>query len=409
MIDESSPVGSVLVVEDEIELRVAYARVLGAAGLTVRTCGSAEQARDLLALGERFSVVLTDLAMPGMSGVEFLPIVRASDPDVAIVIATGRPSLQSTIAAVETGTFSYLVKPVLPAVLCKTICEAAARYRLAVLKRRAMEVCESPSWRSEAGATLEAEFEASLSGLFMVYQPIVKANGELFAHEALVRSSQGVLMSPDHLFAAAERLGRTRDLGRRIRSLISNRLEQMSSEALMFVNLHASELADQDLYTPNSGISRHASRVVLEITERKSLDGIGDVRGKIADLRALGYGIAVDDLGAGYAGLSCLNTVNPDIVKLDMSLIRDIDQLPRKQSLVASMIHVCQCELGMQVICEGVETIGERDVLVEAGAALLQGYLFGRPQKEPATRVGPEQMSGNLPVCDLEKERAVND
>jgi EAL domain-containing protein (putative c-di-GMP-specific phosphodiesterase class I) len=96
----------------------------------------------------------------------------------------------------------------------------------------------------------------------------------------------------------------------------------------------------------------------------------------------MGYRIALDDLGAGYAGLSCFSALEPDIVKFDMSLIRDIDVLPRKRALVESMIRVCQRDLGMQVVCEGIETLGERDVLTELEASLFQGYLFARPHRE---------------------------
>jgi EAL domain-containing protein (putative c-di-GMP-specific phosphodiesterase class I) len=118
---------------------------------------------------------------------------------------------------------------------------------------------------------------------------------------------------------------------------------------------------------------------VLEITERASLERISDVRGRIRKLRDLGYRIAVDDLGAGYAGLSSFSQLEPDIAKLDMSLVRGIDSSPRKASIVRSMISVCKGELGTQVVCEGVETEKERDALAGLGAELLQGYLFGKP------------------------------
>jgi EAL domain-containing protein (putative c-di-GMP-specific phosphodiesterase class I) len=98
-------------------------------------------------------------------------------------------------------------------------------------------------------------------------------------------------------------------------------------------------------------------------------------------LRNLGFRIAVDDLGAGYAGLSSFSQLEPDFVKLDMSLVRGIDASSSKSSLVRSMVHVCTQELGMRVVCEGVETKAERDTLEGLGADLLQGYLFGKPER----------------------------
>ena len=139
------------------------------------------------------------------------------------------------------------------------------------------------------------------------------------------------------------------------------------------------DLTHESLYASDAPLSAFASRVVLEVTERSSLQRIEDLRARIARLRSLGFQIAVDDLGAGYAGLSSFSQLEPDIVKLDMSLVRDIDGSSSKTSLVRSMVQVCTQELGMRVVCEGVETAGERDTLERLGANLLQGYLFAKP------------------------------
>lgn len=92
----------------------------------------------------------------------------------------------------------------------------------------------------------------------------------------------------------------------------------------------------------------------------------------------MGFRIAIDDLGAGYAGLTSFATLEPELVKLDMSLVRDIDKNPMKEKLVRSMTALCK-DLGMLVVAEGVETTRERDLLVELGCDLLQGFLLGRP------------------------------
>jgi EAL domain-containing protein (putative c-di-GMP-specific phosphodiesterase class I) len=99
-------------------------------------------------------------------------------------------------------------------------------------------------------------------------------------------------------------------------------------------------------------------------------------------LREQGFRIAVDDVGAGYAGLSSFALLEPDLIKIDMSLIRDIDASKAKQSIVRSMLQLATRDLGMLVICEGVETPAERDALIWLGANLLQGHLFGKPSRE---------------------------
>jgi EAL domain-containing protein (putative c-di-GMP-specific phosphodiesterase class I) len=118
--------------------------------------------------------------------------------------------------------------------------------------------------------------------------------------------------------------------------------------------------------------------VVLEITERSSLDEVKDARRRVAALREMGFRIAVDDLGAGYAGLSSFTLLEPEIVKLDMSLIRDIHITSTKQKVVRSMTALSK-DMGMTVVAEGVETQAERDCLVDLGCDLLQGFLFAKP------------------------------
>lgn len=370
----------VLVVDDDEGLRKAHARILTSAGFNVQTCESADEAAARLRQGERFLVIVTDLCMPGMDGIDLLTLTRQLDAELPVVIVTGRPSLRTTIAAVEHHSFRYLIKPVTPLTLGETVKEAASTHRLAVLKRRALEICENDGWRTDAGSLAE-RFDSALAQLFMMYQPIVTPTA-CFGFEALVRTGEGAFGGPDQLFNAAERLGRVQELGRAIRAHVSADIAKAPADSVVFVNLHANDLTDGELYSPIAALSAHASRVVLEITERKSLDGVPDVRSRLAELRKLGYRIAVDDLGAGYAGLSCFNRLEPEVVKLDMALIRGIDREPRKRALVESMVRVCMQDLEMQVVCEGVETAEERDVLLALGAPLLQGYLFGRPARE---------------------------
>jgi EAL domain-containing protein (putative c-di-GMP-specific phosphodiesterase class I) len=116
----------------------------------------------------------------------------------------------------------------------------------------------------------------------------------------------------------------------------------------------------------------------LEITERSSLDEVKDVRSRVAALRELGFSIAVDDLGAGYAGLTSFTLLEPEIVKLDMSLVRDVHQNSTKQKVVRSMTALAK-DMGVIVVGEGVECKAERDALVDLGCDLLQGFLFARP------------------------------
>jgi EAL domain-containing protein (putative c-di-GMP-specific phosphodiesterase class I) len=132
------------------------------------------------------------------------------------------------------------------------------------------------------------------------------------------------------------------------------------------------------LYLPDSPLTSLASRVVLEVTERVSLDNLSKVREKVAALRELGFRVALDDLGAGYAGLTSFTLLEPEFVKLDMSLVRDVHQSSVKQKIIRAMVLLCR-DTGKQIIAEGVESAGERDQLIELGCDLLQGYFFAKP------------------------------
>ena len=193
-----------------------------------------------------------------------------------------------------------------------------------------------------------------------------------------MRSSEPSLPRPEDVLKAAARLGATRRLGRVLRRLATDQWTQMDPDWLLFVNLLPSDLLDPDLVDPYSPLVAAASRVVLEINERSLLSGLEEVRERVAQLRDLGFRIAIDDLGAGYAGLTSFAVLNPDIVKLDMSLVRGIEGSPVKRRLVGSVADLCR-EMKMLVVAEGVETTAERDVLSDLGCDLFQGFLFARP------------------------------
>jgi EAL domain-containing protein (putative c-di-GMP-specific phosphodiesterase class I) len=177
---------------------------------------------------------------------------------------------------------------------------------------------------------------------------------------------------------ASERLERLDLLGRNIRSRAAEPIIGLKDDILLFVNLHVRDLLDPTLADPEQPLSKIASRVVLEITERSSLEEVRDARKRATALRELGFRIAVDDMGAGYAGLSSFALLEPEIVKLDMSLIRDVHQNPIKQKVIRSMTTLAK-DMGILIIAEGVETVAERDALIALDCDLLQGYLFAKP------------------------------
>jgi len=376
--DAAKPTRLLLAEDDEL-LRRVFARAFRAEGFEVDVAADGEAALALIK-EKRFDAILTDIAMPRLSGIDLLRAVRQHDTDVPIVLMTGGPELATALQAIEHGAFRYLVKPVELSELKSVVRRAASFHRLAQLKREALALLGENAALKDDRAGLERTFERALQGLWMAFQPIVQwpARG-VFGYEALVRTSEPALARPPDLIGAAERLRRLPHLGRAIRNAVALRIPAATGS--VFVNLHAADLLDDHLLDPASPLSGYAARVVLEITERAGLDEVKDARARVESLKSMGFRVAVDDLGAGYAGLTSFAQLEPNIVKLDMSLVRNVHEAPTKRKLIQSIVSLCR-DLGIEPVAEGVETAAERDVLEQLGCPLLQGYLFGKPERE---------------------------
>lgn len=367
--------GRVLVVDDDPAMRRLCARVLGNEGWEVVVVDGGkvaiETVRDSTA---PFDCVVSDVHMPEIDGFALIAAVRHHDDDLPVLLMTGDPSLDGAVRAIDHGAVSYLTKPFDHEMLAAGVARAARRHGVARMRRRA-----SSSTDSDFKDKVE-RFENALELSWMAFQPIfdVAAN-RTFAYEALVRTDEESLKRTDVLIATAERLGRIHDLGRTVRAAVSKSMCDIPDDVLVFVNVHGLELTDEDLFSDSCALASIASRVVLEITERVELDPVAGAA-QVAMLRKRGYRIAVDDLGAGYAALGALATLEPEIVKLDMSLVRDLDRHATKRRVVGAIATLCR-ELGSRVVAEGVETQSEFAALREAGIELIQGFLLARPAR----------------------------
>jgi EAL domain-containing protein (putative c-di-GMP-specific phosphodiesterase class I) len=122
-------------------------------------------------------------------------------------------------------------------------------------------------------------------------------------------------------------------------------------------------------------------RLVMEVTEGAVIEDMDHFAERINEYRGLGLKVAFDDFGAGYSGLNLLADFQPDQIKLDMKLVRNIDHHGPRQSIVRAIGQVC-IDLGIDVIAEGVETAEEYTWLANEGVQLFQGYLFAKPAFE---------------------------
>jgi EAL domain-containing protein (putative c-di-GMP-specific phosphodiesterase class I)/CheY-like chemotaxis protein len=369
----------ILVVDDDGLVAQATTRLLRSLGYIAAECQSGAAALQLLEQ-EPFDIVISDIGMPGIDGIDLLRHVHERDPFVPVILFTGAPDVSSAIRALEHGAFRYLPKPVSNDELVKVLERATQLRRFGKLQRYAAGLA-GQSRHGVSDDELEHSFERALQHMWLAFQPIVNVrNHRVFGYEALLRSNEPTMSNASVILDAAQRLGRIEQLGRYVREHAAELIPSAPSDTLVFVNVHASELTDPQLVDPHAPLSRHAERVVLEITERAPLDSVPDARRRVAALRDLGYRIAVDDLGAGYSGLGTFAQLEPEFVKLDMGLLRDVHVTPTKQKVIRSLASLAR-EMGMLVVAEGVERREERDTLIELGCELLQGFLFARPER----------------------------
>jgi len=224
--------------------------------------------------------------------------------------------------------------------------------------------------------------------VYVDYHPIVLATTrEIFGYEALARGQMRTLRSPEVMFEVAAEADLIWELSRlcRARALegMSTRLE---GDQLLFINVDPTDFNDpafteQEVAEP--------SRVVIEITERTAIKDYPKFRDRLKAFRDMGYRFAVDDAGSGYAGLGSIANLEPDFIKLDISLISAIDTNFIKQNLVQTMVKFAD-DHGAKVIAEGVERAEEFKTVQDLGVHLVQGFFLHRPQSasSPIVTVG---------------------
>jgi EAL domain-containing protein (putative c-di-GMP-specific phosphodiesterase class I) len=222
--------------------------------------------------------------------------------------------------------------------------------------------------------------------LITLFQPIVALpEKEIFGFEALTRGPSGSYLGPaENFFGFAERSGILGEVERLCVDLALERAAELPEGTSLFLNLsnHGLEHLDSlgislaDL----AATSRFSpQRCVLEITERTYAESQAALKHRVSELRDGGFRIAIDDMGTGYSALHVLAELEPDFIKLNQMLVRDLASEPIKRNLVSAITSFAGTSRSV-VIAEGVEREEEMQVLVDLGVMLQQGFLFGHPR-----------------------------
>lgn len=222
-----------------------------------------------------------------------------------------------------------------------------------------------------------------------VFQPIAAVeNPRIIGYEALIRGPEdSPLHKPDALFAIARECRLLAALEFACRDVSCERFAALNLPGKLFLNMSPISFTDSQY---RDGVTREilqrvglsAERLVFELTESQPLDELDLLRVASDHFRRQGFAVALDDLGAGYAGLRVWSELCPDYVKIDRHFISGIDKDPVKREFVRAMLDIAH-RMGHKAIAEGIETEAEFNTLIIMGVEYAQGYFIAHPQAFP--------------------------
>ena len=218
-------------------------------------------------------------------------------------------------------------------------------------------------------------------GFDYAYQPIVDLHRQtVYAHEALVRGPNGEGAAT--VLAQVNEHNRYRfDQACRVKAIKG--ASALGIQERVSINFLPNAIYKPELCIRTTLAAARAhgfpvERIIFEVTEGERVEDGPWFAEILREYKRCGFKTAIDDFGAGFAGMKLLADFQPDLIKIDMDLIRNVDSNRPRQAIVRNLVRLC-AEMGIEVIAEGIETLGERDFLLDAGIGLMQGYLFAKP------------------------------
>jgi EAL domain-containing protein (putative c-di-GMP-specific phosphodiesterase class I) len=337
--------------------------------------------------------VIVDLHMPALDGHAVMEALRRDGGDsfLPVLVLTADITTDARDRALGAGANDFLTKPfdrTEVTLRVSNLLEMRALYnRLADTNRQLRRDLDAELEHERHAAAERASVAARIRDVLdherfeMVFQPVVDITNRTIAGvESLARFAAEPAQPPNMWFDDAARVGMALDLELACVRRALSRLDELPPGAFMAVNASPEIVLTDEL--ARCLADTDAERVVVELTEHVRVHDYDALRGAVDRLRRCGARIAVDDAGAGYAGLSHILELRPDVLKLDITLIHGIDDDPVRRSLAASLLWFSK-EIGAIVVAEGVETAEELAVLGDLGVTFGQGYHLARPGPLP--------------------------
>lgn len=260
-----------------------------------------------------------------------------------------------------------------------------AEIKLYMALRQAQEMAKGALDLYTGKRTSEFKELLATKSLNVVYQPITALDsGEILGWEALTRGPvNSYFHRPDVIFSFAEEAGLLYPTERLCRELAIRNLGQLGTDQKLFLNVHPHIIADRN-FVKGETLARineyglNPQNIVFEITESHSIKDYKSFRSTLEHYRNQGYRVAVDDVGAGFSGLQSIAEIRPDYMKIDLSLVRNIDSNQIRRSVMEALLTLAE-KISSFVIAEGVETQSELNTLLALGVHFVQGYYLARP------------------------------
>jgi EAL domain-containing protein (putative c-di-GMP-specific phosphodiesterase class I) len=392
----------VLIADDEAAIREALADLL-ASEETLELVAVATDTDEAIELAGRTmpDVALLDVKMPGGGGPRAAREIRSVTPHTRVVALSAHEDRSSVLEMLRAGVVGYVVKgasaeEILETVRRSVLGQASLSahvtghvvHELAgQLERQERESAEKRQQLDRIHAVLD---DPSL--LRIVYQPIVDlVNNRLAGVEALARFGLEPDRPPNAWFADAAAAGLTLELElAAIRAALRD-LDRVPHAT--YLSLNMSPVTAVSPQFAELVEDHHPERVTLEITEHAPIEDYDELKEALHDLRTQGVRLAIDDAGAGFASLRHILQLDPDVIKLDMSLTHHIDRDRPKRALAAGLISFAS-EIGAAIVAEGIETQSELEALRGLGVAYGQGFFLARPGDLPGEHFAVAALAG---------------
>lgn len=378
---------TVLIAEDDPLIRETLVTVIdGDDDFVVIAMADDADSAIRAAIHEPPDLALLDVRMPGGGGAQAAMRIAESCPDVHIVAISAHDDEETIGQMIEAGARGYITKEGPPQQMLDTLRRCAAGESIFTPRSATtlMRQYVKSSQRMEAAKQLLRDREIRLreacdpSSISSVFQPIVDLeSGKVVMYEALTRFNCGHELNTAEWFEEAVNLGMSVELeiaalARTVAALV----EQGDESVKVSVNVSPDTLLNAALLSTLAPID--PSRVVIEITEHAQIHDYEQTKSVIERLRAGGAKLAIDDAGAGFASLRHILDLMPDMIKLDITLVRGIDHDQPRRALAAGLISFAN-EIGAAIVAEGIETSEELECLRKLGVHMGQGYILARP------------------------------